>query len=57
MKESKTIRFLTDDVISIGYEGTKTLHKELAFYSIYDIMALSYLLGALAVLGAQHEKH
>lgn len=40
-----------DALMMIGYEGTKTLDPR--DYSINELMALCYLLGALGVLGAQ----
>ncbi len=43
-----------EDVMDIGRKGTKSLRKEIGSYSVYDLMALSYLLGALGVLGAQN---
>lgn len=38
------------EIMEIGYKGTKSLRKEIGCYSVYDLMALCYLLGALGVI-------
>lgn len=44
---------LIDDVMKIGYKGTKSLRPFIGCHRIYELMAICYLLGSLGVLMRQ----